>query len=117
MEVPSMLRRKEVNRRTGLSDTTRWRMEKKGEFPLPFQLNRDCTAVGWLEEEVNAWIASRVRGNGRMRFMQIEEERQARQQPQPTAPADEGTNSSASDPEESVLERLKRLRAEGVISD
>ncbi|MCU7833680.1 MAG: AlpA family phage regulatory protein [gamma proteobacterium symbiont of Taylorina sp.] len=42
---------------TGLSDSTIWRLEKKGDFPK----RRKITArlVGWLKTEVDAWIENR----------------------------------------------------------
>lgn len=45
---------------TGLSRTTLWRKERAGEFPERVQLG--AHSVGWLAEEVEAWIASRPRG-------------------------------------------------------
>ena len=52
-----ILRYGEVCRRTGISRTTIWRLERKGVFPLRRQLSSG--AVGWIEAEVEAWIASR----------------------------------------------------------
>jgi prophage regulatory protein len=43
---------------TGLSRITRWRMERRGEFPLKVHLSEG--AVGWLESEVVEWIQNRV---------------------------------------------------------
>ena len=54
---PRMLRFPVVRERTGLSRTTVWRMERRGEFPAHCQLS--ANTVGWLEEEVTAWIRSR----------------------------------------------------------
>jgi predicted DNA-binding transcriptional regulator AlpA len=55
-----ILRAKEVCRRTGrtgLSRTTIWRIERHGAFPDRRQLSPG--AVGWIEAEVEAWIANR----------------------------------------------------------
>jgi prophage regulatory protein len=60
-----IIRKPEVRRRTGLSDTTIWRKEKAGEFPQRIQLSPDGMAVGYYEDEVDAFIHSRVRGLGR----------------------------------------------------
>jgi prophage regulatory protein len=60
-----IIRKPEVRRRTGLSDTTIWRKEKGGEFPQRVQLSSDGMAVGWFEDEVDAFIHSRVRGPGK----------------------------------------------------
>jgi prophage regulatory protein len=64
-----IIRRREVCDRTGLSYPTIWRMEHAGQFPTRVQLNPDATginvAVGWLEDEVDEWIHSRIRVAGR----------------------------------------------------
>jgi len=52
------LRCREVCARTGLSRTTLWRLERRGEFPVRRQLTTNT--VGWLEAEVEGWIATRV---------------------------------------------------------
>lgn len=52
-----ILRRKNVRRVTGLSDTTIWRLEKAGKFPRRLQLT--ANTVGWSEREVRDWIESR----------------------------------------------------------
>jgi prophage regulatory protein len=49
-----LLRKAEVLARTGLSDTTIWRLEKRGEFPKGRRLSPG--RVGYLESEVQAWI-------------------------------------------------------------
>ena len=51
------LRTDEVERRAGLSRTTIWRLERKGQFPARRRIGPN--AVGWLEEEIDAWIESR----------------------------------------------------------
>ena len=43
--------------KTGLSDTTLWRLEKEGKFPKRVKLTNKI--VGWYEDEVDAWIESR----------------------------------------------------------
>jgi prophage regulatory protein len=60
-----IIRRPEVRRRTGYSDTTIWRKEKEGTFPERVQLSSDGMAVGWYEDEVDAWIQSRIREPGK----------------------------------------------------
>src|SRR5262249_31909496 len=52
------LRCREVCARTGLSRTTLWRLECRGAFPFSRQLTTNT--VGWLEAEVEEWIATRV---------------------------------------------------------
>ncbi len=52
------LREAEVRRITGLSRTTRWRMERRGEFPRRRILSRN--AVGWLASQIEGWMAERA---------------------------------------------------------
>jgi len=59
---PTILRRKQVEARTGLARSTIYQYVKDGVFPKPVQLG--ARAVGWLEAEVSAWIAARVRAGG-----------------------------------------------------
>lgn len=54
---PRLLRARVVCERTGLSRTTLWRLERRGAFPRHRQLS--ANVVGWLEEEVTAWIRTR----------------------------------------------------------
>lgn len=60
----SILRRKQVEARTGLSRSTIYdRLNPKSprydpSFPKQISLGED--AVGWIEAEVDAWIAARV---------------------------------------------------------
>ena len=58
-----MLRRRSVERMTGLSKSTLYRLIKKGEFPPPLRLTRK--AVRWRREEVHEWLSLRPRGGGR----------------------------------------------------
>jgi predicted DNA-binding transcriptional regulator AlpA len=53
-----ILRVKEVVRRTGVSRTTIWRLERRSEFPARRQISPG--AVGWIESEVERWISCRV---------------------------------------------------------
>ena len=59
-----VIRKREVLRRTGLSDTTIWRMERAGDFPARVQIT-EAGAVGWFEDEVDRWVHDRVRGGGK----------------------------------------------------
>ena len=52
------LREPEVARLTGLSRTTRWRMERRGEFPRRRSISRN--AVAWLASEIRAWMVERA---------------------------------------------------------
>ena len=48
---------REVNEMTGLSNVTRWRMEKRSEFPKRRQISPN--RVAYLESEVLDWMKSR----------------------------------------------------------
>ncbi len=52
------LREPEVKRITGLSRSTRWRMERRDEFPRRRPISRN--AVAWLASEIEAWVADRA---------------------------------------------------------
>lgn len=60
MAVPerAFLRRRDVERITGLSVSTLYRLAKKGEFPKPVKVGARASA--WLADEVQAWADSRV---------------------------------------------------------
>ena len=51
---------KNIEKATGLSITTVWRMEQKGLFPKRIQLSPNRT--GWFEDEVEEWQETRHRG-------------------------------------------------------
>ena len=53
-----VIRKPELMSRIPLSDPTIWRLEKAGRFPKRLQLGGN--SVGWLEEEIDAWLAERV---------------------------------------------------------
>ncbi len=53
-----LLRAAEVRKRTGLSRTTIWRMQRTDSFPKSVSLG--TRAVGWREAEIEAWLASRA---------------------------------------------------------
>ena len=55
----NIIRAKEVVRRTGLSRTTIWRQVRVGAFPAPLELTENT--IGWDEDEVSIWLASRSR--------------------------------------------------------
>ena len=60
----SILRRKQVQERTGLSRSTIYLYVKADLFPKPVALGP--RAVGWIESDVSEWIAARMklaRGN------------------------------------------------------
>jgi prophage regulatory protein len=53
-----ILRLRQVSARTGLARSTIYERIKSGEFPA--QVSLGARAVGWLEADVEAWIAAHV---------------------------------------------------------
>lgn len=51
------MREPEVHNITGLSRTTRWRLEREGKFPRRRAISD--ASVGWLESEIDSWVADR----------------------------------------------------------
>lgn len=47
-----------VRARTGLSRTTIWRLERRGDFPRHRRISRN--AVAWAEHEVGEWIRAKL---------------------------------------------------------
>jgi len=54
-----ILRRKQVESRTGLSRSTIYARIAEGSFPRPIDLGGG-RAVGWVESEIDAWLQARV---------------------------------------------------------
>ena len=54
-----ILRRREVQARTGLSRSTIYEKIKNRTFPLPISLG--SKSVGWIRSEIDEWIAERIR--------------------------------------------------------
>ncbi len=52
-----ILRRPEVEARTGLSRSTIYELMTKGEFPK--QVRLAARAVGWTDSSINEWLESR----------------------------------------------------------
>jgi len=57
-EKLTILRRKQVEARTGLSRSTIYLRIQEGTFPRP--INLGVRAVGWLEAEIEAWLTLRI---------------------------------------------------------
>lgn len=53
-----ILRRAAVQDRTGLPCSTLYEKMSRGEFPKPVKLG--AKAVGWVEGEVDAYIAAKI---------------------------------------------------------
>jgi len=59
--IPSaltILRRKQVEARIGLSRSTIYERIKAGTFPAPISLG--AKSVGWIESEIEAWLSSQI---------------------------------------------------------
>lgn len=54
-----ILRRKQVEARTGLSRSTLYAYIKAGTFPASISIG--ARAVGWLEPEVDAWVENCIK--------------------------------------------------------
>jgi len=53
------LRLKQVKAQVGYSGSSIYEKIKAGEFPKPYPLG--ARAVGWLSDDVEAWIDSRIK--------------------------------------------------------
>lgn len=53
-----LIRRKEVQTKTGLGASSIYAMMKNGEFPQCLNLSE--RRVAWIESEVDLWIAKRI---------------------------------------------------------
>lgn len=58
LAAPKLLRFPKVRELTGLSRTTIWRLEGRGEFPRHVKLSTNV--VGWIEQQVIEWIRSKA---------------------------------------------------------
>ncbi|MGZ8927959.1 MAG: helix-turn-helix transcriptional regulator [Methylobacter sp.] len=54
----TILRRKQVEARIGLSRSTIYERIKAGTFPAPIALG--AKSVGWIESEIDAWLSAQV---------------------------------------------------------
>jgi prophage regulatory protein len=54
-----VLREPQVFERTKLSRVQRWRRVRAGTFPAPVELGPN--SIGWWEDEIEGWLASRPR--------------------------------------------------------
>lgn len=54
----TILRRKQVESRVGLSRSTIYDRIKAGTFPAPISLGEK--AVGWIESEIDAWLTAQI---------------------------------------------------------
>ena len=62
-EKISILRRKKVEKRVGLSRSTIYLKIQEGSFPKP--INLGPRAVGWIENEIDNWLMDRIESRDR----------------------------------------------------
>ncbi|WP_338493614.1 AlpA family phage regulatory protein [Erwinia aphidicola] len=55
-----IIKKSEVLHRCGISNATLYRYISIGCFPNQLRLSPQGRAVGWLSEDIDAWIASRM---------------------------------------------------------
>jgi prophage regulatory protein len=60
-----VLRLAQVIERTGLRKTKIYELQSEGEFPMRVKIT--AHAVGWIEHEVQAWLAERIVKNNPLR--------------------------------------------------
>jgi len=58
-EETIILNAKQLVNKIGLSRTTIWRMENRGEFPKRIALSP--RRIGWIVEEIEEWLMTRKR--------------------------------------------------------
>jgi prophage regulatory protein len=61
--ITRILRRKEVETRTGLSRSSIYAYVKNGTFPSPVRLGPN--SIGWILEDVDFWISTKCEGSRR----------------------------------------------------
>jgi len=57
-QMMRIIRRKEVEKLTGLARSTIYLRIQKGTFPKPIKLGEYTS--GWIEEEINQWIMQQI---------------------------------------------------------
>lgn len=57
---PRLLRRPEVEERTGLTRSTIYRWMKSGDFPQAVRLGPKM--IAWREADIDQWIESKTKG-------------------------------------------------------
>lgn len=55
---------KDLTKMLRVSSMTLWRWERAGKFPKRIQLGPNC--VGWLADDIKAWLDARPRGVGQL---------------------------------------------------
>jgi prophage regulatory protein len=64
--APQLLSQDQVCLRIGVSRGAIYKMETRGDFPRRLRIT--SRKIGWLTDEIEAWIKSRPRGVGHCRY-------------------------------------------------
>lgn len=56
--VHTILRRKDVEKATGLPRSSIYELMDRNEFPRPIKLS--SKSVGWIESEIQSWINAKI---------------------------------------------------------
>ena len=65
-ENQRLIRRKEVQIKTGLGASSIYALMKQGTFPYPIHLS--IRRVAWIESEVDSWIEDRIAKNNKSKI-------------------------------------------------
>ena len=57
--MPVLLRRPDVQQRTGLSRSSLYNLIKEGRFPRPVQISD--RSVAWVSDDIDVWINTRIK--------------------------------------------------------
>ena len=63
MNSSAIVRRPQVQARTGLPKSSIYALMAKGAFPKPIKIG--ARAVGWLDSDIDAWIEAQVSASRR----------------------------------------------------
>ncbi len=58
--LPTLIRCKEVCKRTGLSRSYVYQLSREGKFPQPIALVPGGSSVAWIEHEVEEFITNQI---------------------------------------------------------
>ena len=59
LTIDAFMRRNSVEKLTGISSSTIYRLMADGNFPKPYRLAEN--SVGWKASEISAWVNARQR--------------------------------------------------------
>jgi|LauGreDrversion4_2_1035121.scaffolds.fasta_scaffold109993_3 predicted DNA-binding transcriptional regulator AlpA len=62
--TPRILRMRDMPSKVGLRPSTIYQLVQAGKFPPPFKLVFGGRASGWLEEQIDSWLAAQSSRRG-----------------------------------------------------